>query len=437
MIEYLFLGLILILPLQFALNLGDNADLAITRILIPVIFLLWLGRGLAKKKVWISNRAEAWLVAAFLFFLILSVLLGEDSGRGLRKLVYFLSILPLFWVAADIFREEKFKIKVLKITIISGTLAAILGIVQFALQFIIGLDTELKYARSLSPFFLGHSLGKLVSSNPSWLVNISGKTLMRAFGFFPDPHAFSFFVSMCFFIALGYAFYGKGGRFRIFVGIGSAMALLAVLLSFSRGAYLGMIAGVAFFAAAIMYRVGWLGKSLTVAGLVAVALFLFNPKAVSQRFFSSFDLREGSNAERMKNWKKAADIISDHPLTGVGLGNYAAEIEPTIGERSSIYAHNIFLDIAAETGILNGLIFLLLIFISIFRGARGGSAVGLGLSASLIYFLVHGFFDTPIYSPQVLTILLIILALGIDKLKAPASPAGRLDAGSGNNLLST
>lgn len=424
MIEYLFLGLILILPFQFALNPGDNADLAVTRILIPVIFLLWLVRSFAKKKVWILNKFEMWLLAAFLFFLVLSVILGGDSGRGLRKVVYFLSVLPLFWVAADIFRENKFKVKALKIIIISGTLAALLGIVQFALQFVIGLDAELKYARILSPFFLGQAFGKLVESNPSWLVNVSGKTLMRAFGFFPDPHSFSFFASMCFFIALGYFFYGKGGRFRIFAGLGSVMALLAVLFSFSRGAYLGVLAGAIFFTVICVGRSGYLEKILIALSIAALVLFLFYSGAVSERLTSAFNLKEGSNIERMKNWEEAVEIIKDHPLMGVGLGNYAAEIEPTIGERSSIYAHNLFFDIAAETGILNGLIFLLLIFISIFRGVRSGSSIGLGLSASLVYFLVHGIFDTPLYSPQVLVILLIVLALGVNlSLEKIVSPA--------------
>lgn len=370
------------------------------------------------------NKFEMWLLAAFLFFLVLSVILGGDSGRGLRKVVYFLSVLPLFWVAADIFRENKFKVKALKIIIISGTLAALLGIVQFALQFVIGLDAELKYARILSPYFLGQAFGKLVESNPSWLVNVSGKTLMRAFGFFPDPHSFSFFASMCFFIALGYFFYGKGGRFRIFAGLGSVMALLAVLFSFSRGAYLGVLAGAIFFTVICVGRSGYLEKILIALSIAALVLFLFYSGAVSERLTSAFNLKEGSNIERMKNWEEAVEIIKDYPLMGVGLGNYAAEIEPTIGERSSIYAHNLFFDIAAETGILNGLIFLLLIFISIFRGVRSGSSIGLGLSASLVYFLVHGIFDTPLYSPQVLVILLIVLALGVNlSLEKIVSPA--------------
>lgn len=421
MTECLFLGSILILPFQFALNLGDNADLVITRILIPVIVLLWLGRGLAKKRIWIPNIAETWLLAAFFIVLAFSVFLGENSGRGFRKLVYFLTFLPLFWVAADIFQKEKFRLMTLRAVIVSGSLAAAFGVFQFVLQFMIGLDAELKYIRAYSPYFLGQSFGKLVENNPSWLVNVSGKTWLRTFGFFSDPHAFSFFVSLCFFVALGYLFFERGGSFRIFAGIGAAAMLLAVFLSFSRGGYLGIITGLILFSAIILHRTGWLMNALAVFALFAVTIFIFNFGAISQRFISIFNLKEGSNAERIKNWKEAVEIIKDHPLIGVGLGSYAATIEPTVGERSSIYAHNIFLDIAAETGILNGLIFLLLFLISIFHGLKSSSAIGFGIASSLVYFLVHGIFETPLYSPQVLTILLIILALGVDKLKTQNS----------------
>ena len=48
--------------------------------------------------------------------------------------------------------------------------------------------------------------------------------------------------------------------------------------------------------------------------------------------------------------------------------------------------------------------------------------LNLGLAAGLVAFFVHSIFDTALYSPQVLTMFLIIIALGLNdnKLKAPA-----------------
>ena len=55
------------------------------------------------------------------------------------------------------------------------------------------------------------------------------------------------------------------------------------------------------------------------AVLIFVVLF-FIPVTISQRLVSSFNFKEGSNAERLKNWWQAADVIQNYPLRGVGLG---------------------------------------------------------------------------------------------------------------------
>ena len=413
MIEYLFLGLILILPLQFALNLGDNADLVIIRVLIPIIFLLWLVKSLARKQLWIPSKPQTWLIASFIFLSSLSLYIGRDASAGFRKLLYFLTIFPVFFVAADICRGQKWREKATAAIVISGALGAAIGLSQFLLPFFIGIGKAVKIWENAAPYFLGNSFGKVVAANSSWLVNIGGKTQMRAFGLFPDPHNFAFFTSLCLFSGLGYFFSCKKNASKIWISAASLLMILAIGLSFSRGAYLGLLAGVLFFALIFFKKSGVLGKALLAAGAILVLMLIFNSNIISQRLASSFNSKEGSNAERYKNWVQATEIIRDHPLGGVGLGNYARMIDPTAADRSSIYAHNLFLDIAAETGILNSTIFLLLILVAIWRNVKSGGLLNAGIASGLVAFSVHSIFDTALYSPQVLTMLLIILALGV------------------------
>jgi O-antigen ligase len=417
MTEYIFIGLILILPFQFALNAGENIDLVITRVFVPVIFLMWLVRGFSKKEIFVPNKTETWLIFLFIGISASSLILGRDWEMGIRKMIYFLTVFPVYFVAADILRNRDRQLKAARAIVISGALAATTGLVQFALPFLIGLNTTLKYWKSIAPLFLGNYFGKIVTTNPSWLVNISGETKMRAFGFFPDPHTFSFFVSLSFFVALGYFFWEKRAGFRVMAATSAILTLLAVMLSFSRGAYLGFLAGVIFFSAIHLSRSGYLGKVLIVLGIAASVSFLFYSSAISRRLASSFNPKEGSNIERMKNWREAADIISDHPFSGVGIGNYSVTVEPTAEDRSSIYAHNLFLDIAAETGILNAMIFFCLILISIWRNVRNKNMFSLGLAAGLVYSMIHGVFDTLIWSPQGMVLLLVMLAMGVGQLK--------------------
>jgi O-antigen ligase len=417
MTKYFFIGLILLLPFQFALNAGENIDLVTTRILAPAIFLLWLARGLSRKEIWLPDKTETWLIFSFIGLSFLSLVFGRDWEMGIRKIIYFLTLLPLYFVAADILRNKKSRAKIARAVVIGGALAAVTGIIQFILPFFVGLNATLKVWKNIAPFFLGNYFGKIVTANPSWLVNISGETRMRAFGFFPDPHTFSFFVSLSFFVALGYFFWEKRAGFRVLAAFSAILALLAALLSFSRGAYLGILAGMIFFLFIYLSRSGYLGRVLIALGVAAAVLSLFYSSAISHRLASSFNLKEGSNVERMKNWKEAADVVSDYPFFGVGLGNYAATIDPSAEERSSIYAHNLLLDIAAETGIPNALVFFFLVLASIWRNVQNKDIFSLGLAAALVYLLVHGIFDTPIWSPQVMVMFLIILAIGASHSK--------------------
>lgn len=417
MTEYFFIGLILLLPFQFALNAGDNIDLVITRVLVPVIFFMWLVRGFSKKEVWLLNKAETWIILLFLGIASFSLVFGRDWSMGIRKMVYLLTVFPIYFVVADILRNKYYRIKSARAIAISGVLVAATGLLQFSLPFIVGLNTTLKTWKSIAPFFLGNYFGKIVTTNPSWLVNISGETKMRAFGLFPDPHMFSFFVSLSFFVALGYFFWEKKVTFKILAAVSTILMFLATLLSFSRGAYLGILTGAIFFSIVYLSHSGYLGKVLIALGAVAIAGSLFYSSAISQRLVSAFNSREGSNIERIKNWKEAVGIISDYPFFGVGLGNYAVTVDPTAEDRSSIYAHSLFLDIAAETGILSALSFFTLILISAWRNVRNRDMLSLGIAAGMIYFLIHGVFDTPIWSPQVMVLFLAMLATGASHSK--------------------
>src|SRR4030043_561919 len=120
MMKYLFLGVILLLPFQFALNVGDNVDLVTTRILIPVVFFLWLLNGLAKRKIWVADRAETWLVLSFLFLSAFSLWGGLNAGKGVRKILYLFSIFPIYFVAADLAQDKEFRIKIVRTVGISG-----------------------------------------------------------------------------------------------------------------------------------------------------------------------------------------------------------------------------------------------------------------------------------------------------------------------------
>ena len=402
------------LPFQLALNPSAGIDLASGRVFILLLFFMWLLEGLKKRTLLIRNGLVNFFVVCFLAANLFSLAAAKNTDWSARKLLFLFSVFPLYFVFSTLLSTKEKLERVTKTLVASGFVVAIMAIAQFFFQFIFGLDRVYQFwATSISPTFLGHNVTTAVLKNPSWLVNISGTTYLRAVATFPDPHMLAFFLGMLIPLALGLYLKNKS---LIYLVAFFAM-LLADLLTFSRGGYLGLFIG-AFLT--IVFLWNKLGKSarrsLAVVFLAGVAL-LFVSGPISERFFSSFNFKEGSNMGRIETWKKAEKIIGEHPFFGVGIGNYALEIDPKANYRDPIYAHSLYLDIAAETGLFGLLAWLgmlVALSASFLKKARR-EAHFFWLFVSLWVFSMHALVETPLYSPIILPLFLIIVAFGAVK----------------------
>ena len=411
MLFKLILLLLAYLPFQIALNPTTGVDLSSIRVLIILIFLLWLATGLKNKKVAIKNNLQTFLIITFLFLNTFSILVARNSDWSVRKIAFLLSIFPIYFAITNLINNEKRLVIAIKTLLFSGALVAGIGVLQFISQFAIGLEKTYRFwATYFAPLFLGKSFGAEVLANSSWLVNVAGKTYLRATATFPDPHMFSFYLGMLVPLAIGMFFYEKNGE-KIWLSI-FFILLLADLLTFSRGAYLGLLFGglafVIFSWKKIEKRYKLFGFFLITAGIV----FLSWPNPISQRFFSSFNLAEGSNSGRIAMWQKATSGILENPVLGVGIGNFPLYINPLVDYREPIYAHNTYLDIAVETGVANVLIWISLLSVAFFEFWKMGrrNVIFSMLAISLVIFATHSMVDMAIYSPVVLTLILTILS---------------------------
>ncbi len=470
--SYGFFFLIFYFPFQVALNPPIiGVDIATGRLMIMVLFFIcvikffYLTKELrAQLLVTIKKDKIGWLLLLFLFFSVLSVLWSENWIWGLRKWLVFASIFPLYWIALYALFIEKdggknsSRIVITPMAIVffvslSAFLVAISALIQFFGQFIWNGDKVFHFwARNFFPVFLGQEFGAIVFRYQSWFVNISGKTIMRAVGFFPDPHIFGFYIGLTAPLALSVIlnFWSKNKIIPYWIGILCLFA--ATILTFSRSAYAGLVAGIFVFF--ILWLKSGLEKKRIIFALIFITILLsgilFSP--IYNRFYSSFNIKEVSNAGRLKNWREAWSVIEKYPLYGSGIGSYQLNINEKedklnnlkqkhifsgviaswfydnnsgdyFGEnyRTPIYAHNLYLDIWAEMGII-GLLLWMGVFVIIFwESAKilfGGIVLDkcsvaylIGTMAALSWFVVQSFFDTAIYSPIVLPILMVIFAI--------------------------
>lgn len=423
MFVFLLTFYFLLLPFQWALSPFGGVDLALIRVVTIGLILLFGIRSLLRKRLVLPDLLPSFFLGSFLFLATLSFLWAENTSFSFRKIVFLWSFIPFYFVLSSFFREvndgrEETKKKVISLFVLGATGAACIGVLQFFIQFILGIEKTFSlWTQTILPFFLGSSFGQSVATYPSLLVNISGMTLMRASGIFPDPHMFAFYLGISAPLAL--FLFLSTDRHRRWWLTSLLTIILADLLSFSRGGYLGLITGLGIFFTSYFLRfiVTWNMRHtlLLVGTLLTICVFFLSP--FGTRFFSSFSSHDGSNTERLRLWEESASLIAARPLFGTGLGNYPLAVKPSASYREPIYAHNLYLDIALETGIVGLFFFGGFLFLGLARTWRywkkEGSLLSLALFSSLIVFSVHSLVETPLFSVHVLPALLLIMALGV------------------------
>ena len=407
----LLLATIFILPFSVAISPAPNVDLNIVKLAIPGLFLIWLLFSLANKKILLDQRGRFWFLIAFSWLFFFSALNNQGSPGAMRKALFFFSVLPIYFVLYALQNQRSFLPKFITVLKTSATLLALIGLSQFFSQFILGLNNVLHFLQTVVSVFLGKSLANLVLHFPSWLVNISGQIILRAFFPFPDPHLFSLYLNLVWpFILFSY-FQHR----RLTNLISLAIILLAIIFSFSRSAYLALLIGWFFWWFFFSEKKKYLILFLS---LVTIINFLVFPNPVADRFLSSFNAQEGSNAGRILMWQTAGKIIREYPWSGIGLANFSQYVNAYFGWRNPIYAHNLFLDIAAELGIPGLFFFLAFLTAPVFayfkkrkKLTREQSQLFLAQATALVIFIIQSCFETPLFSVRVLPLLLIIVAL--------------------------
>lgn len=143
---------------------------------------------------------------------------------------------------------------------------------------------------------------------------------------------------------------------------------------------------------------------------------IFEQSKLDPRFVSTTERLSQLNAEdgsinrRLVFYRAAIDLAKASPVVGIGLGNYRVEsipLDSTTNGTVPLHAHNDFLELTAETGFLNGLlyfsIFAVLLLVNLKRLFRSKdpsiSKVSLLTLLLLVVYGVDALFNFPFYRP--------------------------------------
>jgi O-antigen ligase len=223
--------------------------------------------------------------------------------------------------------------------------------------------------------------------------------------FYDSPNHIGLYLGRAIPVAFCIAAFAAAGRRRLLHGFAAAVMLLCTYLTFSRGAWLLGLPAAAVFIAVVRRRGSW----AVVAGAAALALIGLLPVIGVARF----DPGGETFASRLLLWQGAARMAAAHPLLGVGIGNfhttYPQFMLPEAWREPLVYhAHNVALDFASMAGLI-GLAAFAWVQVAFwrtglhaYRSALGAdaTALALGLMASMVYALAHGFVDTAYFLPD-------------------------------------
>ncbi len=231
---------------------------------------------------------------------------------------------------------------------------------------------------------------------------------------FENPNVYGTFLIIAVPIALMSAIFAKGWRAKVFFGVGAAIATVNMFLTYSRGCYVALFVTLAILL--ISKGKGWLWAG---AGAAALSPF-YLPESVLQRIMSIGNLADSSVSYRINIWKGAFAMFQKYWWMGVGIGDAAFvsiyQSEALTAVEDAPHAHNLFLQIACEGGIL-GLIVLILFIAYVFRSAVSYLAKSQGFSKwmrlTLIAIwgglLVQGMTDYIFYNNNLFAIMMISL----------------------------
>lgn len=244
-------------------------------------------------------------------------------------------------------------------------------------------------------------------------------------------------------------------------GLAFAALAASILLSQTRAAWLAAATVLIISLVLVMlftpqYRKRWIVGSITALAAVSILVFLFVSIDQEGQLAQSLKERGGSIAqplsgdtttskaastanERLIIWGKTKQLINDHKLTGVGPGNWKIGIQ-AYGNKGLIneygkyildHAHNIYLQIAAETGIPGLLLFLgfwILTGVIGFKAIKRANAeeriLPILMVSGLAAFAVDGFFSFPLERVEHTFYLLLMAGILLSCYDLVTQPSG-------------
>ncbi|GFZ30515.1 ligase [Clostridium zeae] len=389
----LFCIYIFLIPLIPSEINGKNYS-NLSQIVLFLAVVLYVFQIIKTKKVYkikqnimefITNKIYIALII-FLGIMVLSALYATDKSLAIKESIRFFTYIVTMYLVSQCF-DEREKERVIFTLIFTTFIVSILGIIQY----FTGIGAEMHIYSSARPRI------QATLDNPNTLG--------------------AFQVLMLFPLVSLMRVKQKNITLKISIIITTVLCFSNIVMSMSRSALIGLGVG-------IILLIFIFGKRILIL-IVPIGAVLFTMPSALSRIKQITDKTQ--NDSRIKIWNVAAKMIKDHPIGGVGNGNFITnypkyvKMYPQFKEEGvDVFpSHNSYLKVGSELGVIGELSFIVILLLILreafyFIKNKGESLNSFfieGFVVGLIPFLVMNCFDNILFVPKVATYFWIIVAI--------------------------
>jgi O-antigen ligase len=362
------------------LVLGGNRLLPVTVIELSVLVLvfIWFWH-------WKFKKTPLDLpILGFALLAVLSVVFGIYLHAGLVSLMWMFTVIAVYYLTVNNF-SEKAAGRLIFVVIITGACLSLYG---FAQQFFMLPRSWWAHDDFISSTYVNHN-------------------------------HFAGYLEMSIPLALGMLHARKDLLSRIALAVCLAVMIAAFIFAQSRGGWISLTAAVLFITYGLS-RSKVIGKYAFYAiGLLlalSVTVIYSGEDSISERLGTMTDVKgDASIMSRVKMWQGTAMIAKDNPLTGTGMGTLEwgyPRYRPAGFYSKVDYAHNDYLQMAAEMGVLVLPIMAWMLFIILKKGCLLlRRPMYAGIMTGLVSIIIHGFADFNFHIPANMLLAVVLCAI--------------------------
>lgn len=330
--------------------------LPLTLLIILAIAVRWI---LTKEppKGWLGGSI---LIGSYGIVIFMSMFVAEDYSKAVEALTIYISDAVVAITIMMMLQRAKSLRGVIWALIFCGIFVGTINVFQF-------------FTRTFSNFYYGFAQ---VGETMQIVGEYSGYRLGGPIG---DPNYFAEILILIIPLAFQQIWAEKSIIARSLAGYSAFICTLTLILTYSRGGFLALMV---VLVATLLLRAPRIGQVLLVLAFVII-IFRYIPTKYTDRILTVVDLatnkidprEEGSFRGRTGAMLTAWNMFLDYPFFGVGISNYSknyAKYSSQLGIVNTgevISPHNLYLEIAAETGIA-GLGTFGAILVALFAGIK-------------------------------------------------------------------